>query len=760
MSVPLRSTHLFLTFFILVTFLVSAAHAQAAGSLFNADKGDSGAAQEQVDALIKTLEDPTQRKKLIESLRSLSKTDNKEADGSADESGFQTAATQLMETVSDRMSAIASAGDTLLAAIERLPATVSRWVDSFADPAMRQRWKTKGLHLLVVLGSGFVAAFVVGWIIRRLRGRHGEQARQRSLMLRILHLMGRFIVDMLPVVVFAGITYTLLTIFDVGRDMRLIAIALINASIVSRLVLAVSSFLFAPNAPHLRLWRIGDETTHYLHQWVQRLTFIAVYGFFGLQIGLLMGLQGEIYHILLRLLGLAVLGLLLVLIAQNREAVASAIAGKRQDGEEPISPMSSLRRGLASVWHLVAGIYLILVFGIWAIEMRDGSEFVVKATAISLLVIAVTLLIVRAVDRLFDRGLRLSTDLRERFPGLERRLNRYFPVLRKTSKLVVAVFAGLLVANAWGIDALGWLVDGAGRGLLGSTLNVVMILVVSIFLWELASGVIERYLARADEQVMGRYRSPRTRTLLTVGRNALLVLVTVVATLMVLSELGINIAPLLAGAGVVGLAIGFGAQRLVQDVINGVFILFQDLMSVGDVVKLGDYSGVVEALSIRTVRLRDLSGVVHTVPFSSIEGVSNLTREFSFHVFDLGIAYREDVDSVIELIKSVGAEMREDETLKPLILEDLEVFGLDAFGDSAVVIKGRIKTRPIKQWQVGRAFNRLIKQRFDEAGIEIPFPHRTLYFGEDKDGKAPPAYIQLENMMREAAREPEPSATS
>lgn len=752
MSVLIRAASLLSFFAALVLFIAQPLYAQQISNPLTPSENAEGVSQEQVDALIKTLEDPAQREKLIESLRTISEASDKQAESTEQQSGFKTAATELLETLSDRISGIAAAGDTLLAAVERLPATMVRWTDALHEPGTREQWMTKGMHIAIVLGSGFVAAAFLGWIIRRLRHRGGEQPRQRSLTLRFFRLLGRFVVDMLPVVVFAAITYTLLTMFDVGRDLRLIAIALINASIVSRLVLAVSSFLFAPNAAHLRLWRINDETTLYVHHWVQRLTFISVYGFFALQIGLLMGLDAEVYQILLRVLGLAVLGLLLVLVAQNREEVAGAIAGDSLENTDGgLSPLGSMRRGVARVWHLVAGIYLILVYGIWAIQVRDGAEFVVKATAISLLVVAVALLLMRAVDRLFDRGLSLSNDLRDRFPGLERRLNRYFPVLRKITKILLFAFAALLVADAWGIDALGWLVEGAGRGMLGALANVVMILGVSIFIWEFASGVIERYLARADEQELGRYRSPRTRTLLTVGRNALLVLVTIVATLMVLSELGINIAPLLAGAGVVGLAIGFGAQRLVQDVINGVFILFQDLMSVGDVVKLGDYSGVVEALSIRTVRLRDLSGTVHTVPFSSIEGVSNLTREFSFHVFDIGIAYREDVDSVIELIKSVGAELREDETLKPLILDDLEVFGLDAFGDSAIVIKGRIKTRPIKQWQVGRAFNRLIKLRFDEAGIEIPFPHRTLYFGEDKEGKAPPAYVQLENMMREAA---------
>jgi len=374
---------------------------------------------------------------------------------------------------------------------------------------------------------------------------------------------------------------------------------------------------------------------------------------------------------------------------------------------------------------------------------------VLRATLISVALLAFVLLLFRSIDRLFARGLQLSAELRERLPGLEHRLNRYFPVLRKVIKATVGFFGVLLVADAWGVDTLGWLTGGSGRVLLGAVLNILLIVLLAVVLWELASGGIERYLADADG-TGGNSRSPRIRTLLTVGRNALLVVLTLVSTLMVLSELGINIAPLLAGAGVIGLAIGFGAQRLVQDVINGIFILFQDLMSVGDVVKLGDKAGLVEALSIRTVRLRDLSGTVHTIPFSAIEGVSNLTRDFSFHVFDIGIAYREDVDAVMALIREIGEELRADPEIGPLVLEPLEVFGLDAFGDSAIMIKGRIKTRPLKQWQVGRAFNRLVKLRFDEQGIEIPFPHQTLYFGQDKDGAAPPAFVQLEALVRES----------
>jgi small conductance mechanosensitive channel len=196
-----------------------------------------------------------------------------------------------------------------------------------------------------------------------------------------------------------------------------------------------------------------------------------------------------------------------------------------------------------------------------------------------------------------------------------------------------------------------------------------------------------------------------------------------------------------AAAGVLGLAVGFGSQKLIQDLITGFFILLEDIFSVGDVVKVGDTAGLVEAVSIRNVRLRDLSGTVHTVPFSTIDRISNLTKEFSFHVFDLGVAYREDVDQVTGILHEIGAEMRADPYFGDLILDDLEVFGLDAFADSAVVVKGRIKTLPIKQWEVGRELNRRIKARFDALDIEIPFPHRTLYFGIGKGGRAPPAHV-------------------
>ena len=196
--------------------------------------------------------------------------------------------------------------------------------------------------------------------------------------------------------------------------------------------------------------------------------------------------------------------------------------------------------------------------------------------------------------------------------------------------------------------------------------------------------------------------------------------------LVVLSEIGVNTAPLLASAGIIGVAIGFGSQKLVQDVITGLFLLLENTIQVGDVVRLGGLAGVVEELSVRTIRLRAEDGSVHAIPFSSVGTVTNMTRDYSRAVILASVAYKENYDEVVELLRGIVVEMRADPQWQDLILGDLEVWGLDQFADSAVIIKCRIMCTPFARWSVGREFNRRMKARFDEHGIEIPFPHQKL----------------------------------
>ena len=216
-----------------------------------------------------------------------------------------------------------------------------------------------------------------------------------------------------------------------------------------------------------------------------------------------------------------------------------------------------------------------------------------------------------------------------------------------------------------------------------------------------------------------------------------------VAVIMILDELGIEIGPILAAAGIVGVAVGFGAQYLVQDIISGFFILIENQVRVGDVIEASGKSGQVEKVNLKMIVLRDFSGNVHYIRNGTIDVITNMTKDYSRYVFDIGVAYREDVDQVMEIVRQVDEDLRNDDEYKNYIMEPMEILGLDKFDDSAIIIKARIKTVPIKQWAVAREFNRRLKIAFDKNDIEIPFPHRTIYMGVDKEGGSPPVNVNL-----------------
>jgi moderate conductance mechanosensitive channel len=222
----------------------------------------------------------------------------------------------------------------------------------------------------------------------------------------------------------------------------------------------------------------------------------------------------------------------------------------------------------------------------------------------------------------------------------------------------------------------------------------------------------------------------RAATLGGIIRKTLAALIWVLAIVMSLKEAGFDIGPILAGAGIVGLAVGFGAQNLVHDIISGMFMLLENQIRVNDVAVLNGTGGLVEAINLRTTVLRAMDGTVHVFRNGAINTLANMTHGYSYYVFDIGVAYKEDTDHVIEVVKAIADEVMHEEPYKNLILEPLDVLGVDQFADSSVVIKARFKTAPIQQWTVGREMNRRIKKKFDELGIEIPFPHTSIYFGE------------------------------
>jgi small conductance mechanosensitive channel len=262
-------------------------------------------------------------------------------------------------------------------------------------------------------------------------------------------------------------------------------------------------------------------------------------------------------------------------------------------------------------------------------------------------------------------------------------------------------------------------------------------------------AVLQRLIRLFRERLSRRLGDPeavkRAATLGRVFRYIVAVVISLIAGMLVLGELGVSVAPILGAAGVVGIAVGFGAQSLVKDYFTGFFILLENQIRQGDVVGIADKAGLVEEITLRYVRLRDYDGNVHYVPNGLVTTVTNMSRGFAQSVIDVGIAYREDVDEAFGVMRAVAAEMRADPAFAPRLLDDIEIAGVEKWADSAVVLRCRFKVAPLEQWAVRREFLRRLKAAFDARGIEIPFPHLTVYAGVGKDGSAPELRVRAIN---------------
>ncbi len=274
-----------------------------------------------------------------------------------------------------------------------------------------------------------------------------------------------------------------------------------------------------------------------------------------------------------------------------------------------------------------------------------------------------------------------------------------------------------------------WLISTLPSLLIIAILAFILLKVTNLFLRRIKPIMLKHMESGSD--LDSRELEKRLDTLLGILRSIIKVIIWVMVGMLVLRKIGIDIAPIIAGAGIVGLAVGFGAQELVRDFIAGFFMLLENQIREGDVAIVNGTGGLVEHVGMRTIVLRDLSGVVHVFQNGKVNTLSNMTKNWSGMVFDIGVAYKEDTDKVAEVIQQVAEELRADPDFRDKILEPIEIFGVDGFGDSAVIMKARFKTVPIEQWAVGREYRRRLKKAFDEQGIEIPFPHRTIYWGEE-----------------------------
>lgn len=720
---------------ILACLLVWLSIALLASSPALAQPADNGAAPAP-EVLAELLENEQTRQQLIEHLRRQAAADPGLA---AEPDGAISLPRQLAEMTSRVVSDIGGEMRNLFDVVAGLftaetDTTAIDWGD----------FLTAAINLGLVIAATFALFMVFRRFERPLFVRLSHWKQQKGglnpTIRLVLGVLAAAVADVL-VVALAYVGGNLIATFAVGEtgELSTRASLFLNAFLIIELIKAAVRMLFASRYEGLRLLPISAAEASYWNRWLARLIGLVGYGL------LVVAPLTSVY--LAPTMGQAVGALIMfgafiyavVVVLKNRLRIRDELNAMAARSDFTATRISL--QLFARTWHLFALAYFLMVLVLTLTRPADALPFVLMATLKTVVVVVVGMLLSSLLTHSIGRRIRLSDDLRRKLPLLEPRLNSYVPNALRVIRMVILAAVVLLVLDAWGaFNLAAWYASEPGRGLVGMLVSVAVILLLAIGVWLGLASLIEHKL---NPETGTGEPDARAKTLLTLFRNALAIALITMTGMIVLSEIGINIGPLIAGAGVLGLAIGFGAQKLVQDIITGIFIQVENAMNTGDVVSVGGITGTAERLSIRSVGIRDLAGTYHIVPFSSVDTVSNFMRDFGYHVGEYGIAYRENIDEAIIALREAFDELAADETHKMNIVAPLEVAGVTALANSSVNLRVRIKTTPGTHWGIGRAYNRLVKLHFDARGIEIPFPHTTLYFGQDKTGSAPPANLRV-----------------
>ncbi|MEX1198200.1 MAG: mechanosensitive ion channel domain-containing protein [Pseudohongiellaceae bacterium] len=722
---------------------LSAAPAQAQPDAATAANNPEQLASEvddgQLQSLIDTLEDPERRAIFLErlnTLRSLQQAGETESGPDAAEAA-PGLASRLMETASGGIESLTRRLQSVVAYINAAPEALNTVRTALTDPDER----LVIVEIVAKIVGIFLLAWTGAWLIRHLLSQPWEKVRNRTasnIPNNIVLLVMALVLRLVPLAAFLGIAWLALPLFEPRPVTQTVLFSLVYAHVIAQGVMIMARTSLAVDNPEQRPYPLQDETAAYGYVWIRRITIVTVYGYFINQALLQLGMEGDSQSLLVDLTGLVVALLFVALILQNRQPVAAAIRG----GEQVTGMAAQLRGTLGMFWHLLAILYIIGVYVVWATELEGGFAFLVWRTVATLVILLAARLALSGAQHGMEKLFHLPARLREQYPNLDLRADRYRPAVTQVLKIILVIVAVIALAQAWGLNAAGLFATEAGQALLARIVRILLIIAAGFLVWEITAALIERKLHAANGDTR------RLVTVLPLLKNIVRISIGAVAIMIVLSELGMNIGPLIASAGVIGLAVGFGAQTLVRDLISGMFVIFEDIIAVGDWVEIGSHTGIVEAMHIRTMELRDLSGNIRVIPFGDVTSVHKVANDYSYALIVIGVAYREDVEEVMSLLSQIGEEMQQEEQWKDIILEPLMVDGLNAMASSSIDIRLRLKCKPLEQWALRREFLRRTKKLFDEKGIEIPFPHQTLYFGQQKDGSAPAAHIRLQEMAR------------
>jgi moderate conductance mechanosensitive channel len=643
-----------------------------------------------------------------------------------------------------------------LDAAQSLPLLYGWMVVMATNPTARDLLEDVVWRLAVAVAAAAAVEFALRWAMRRpirslesiappFEPAHDVDPAEASdedtpprpaawvLLRRVPLVLARLVLELVPVLGLVVVGHLLAASFVGGHEVsRLIILAVIDAYALCIAILCVARMLLSPGESRLRLFNLPDTVASYLTCWVRRLAVVAVFGYALGEVGLLLGLSNDARDLLQKAVSLILHIMIAVMIIQKRRPIRRAL--RAPDGKGGFA--AALRNRLAAAWHWVAIAFLFAAWLVWAIEVPHGFSILLHYSAITAAVLIGARLTIVVIQGFVERLMRPpGGETTGSDANLNARLGIYYPIVALGIRCTIWLLSLLGLLQLYGLNSFIWLTTSdLGLRIVTAAVTILLTIVIAFVVWEASNVSVHRHLDRLQRDAhVG--RAARLRTLLPLLRTTLLICIAVFAGLTILSEIGINVAPLLAGAGIIGVAIGFGSQKLVQDLINGIFLLLENAMRVGDFVTVSGLSGTVEALSVRAIRLRASDGSVHLIPFSAVTSVTNINRGLGNASVNVTVAYAEDIDRVMAELKSIVAEMREDPALAAQMLSDLQLWGVDKVDGGGVTVAGQVVCTDTGRWTVQREFNRRMKKRFEELGIKLYNPVQRIEFSAVMQGE-------------------------
>ncbi len=698
--------------------------------------------REDIRALLSRISDEEARQLLIQQLDKVAAQDAAGGTGPA----------TLMDSFEESLPALKNRLNLMASAIYDLPSIGPFVVNKLTKDNPSRIWII--LFYTAVIFAGGLAG---EWLFRRLfsRGMVHPRGETASLMDKTCILGLRLIVDLLGIGVFAVCTLGLFFIFYQGYEPVQQAVgALYWIILLIRVVAAIARFAVAPRAPVLRLPPIGDVVSGRLYRrivWVSASVIIVV-----LLLDLFeeFGMEEGLFLLVGRIGSLIVIGFLIAIIWHDRRAIGGLIQSGSEGPEGRVEHAGPVKRLLAANWHILATCYLagIFVFGTVQVLLTGGRPTTPAIASIFVLIA------IPFVDWMMQAGLRrllrapAETAAEDTAPVApetptedgeaslssaepDQADSEYFHVLLKNLRIVLGIIVVMAFAGVWDIDVRGAAASGVGEVLANAIFDIVITLVLASAIWGIVKTAISQQLPEkgadaegdaAEGGDPGGAGGTRLETLLPLFQKFLFVTLIVIVGLIILSELGVDIGPLIAGAGVIGIAIGFGAQTLVRDIVSGVFFLVEDAFRVGEYIEIGGgIRGMVEDISIRSFRLRHHNGPIHTVPFGGVKTLTNFSRDWVIMKLEMRLPFETDIEKVRKIVKKVGQELMAHPEHGKNFLQPLKSQGVNRMDDSAFIFRVKFMAKPGEQFLLRREVYRRVQEALAEQGIHFA-PKRVI----------------------------------